>query len=66
MLITASRAVSRQMLHSNAELSGVALLFRLVGCEPAVSSCRPLSDEDANDDELIVQGNSIFNQFHMQ
>ena len=58
MLMTASRAVSRQMLHSNAELSCVELLLRLVGCEPVVSSCRPLSDEDANDDELIVCGNT--------
>jgi len=55
MLMTASRAVSRQMLHSNAELSGVALLLRLVGCEPDVSSWRPLSDDDAYDDELIVR-----------
>lgn len=54
MLITASCAVSRQMLHSNAELSCAELLFRLVGCDPAVSSCRPLSDEDVNDEELII------------
>jgi len=50
------------MLHSNAELSCVALLFRLVGREPDVSSCRPLSDDDANDDELIVPDNKSFDR----